>query len=146
MLSLKEVTKDNLLLIIKLQVKDNQKGFVATNAISIAQAHYSDQAWFRAIYFNNTPVGFVMLSLDDVKKQYWIWRFMIDQNHQQKGYGKAAVKQVIDFVKTKPNAQKLMLSFVPEEGGPKVFYEKLGFAENGKVHDNGEVEMELVLR
>jgi len=145
MISLKTITKDNLITVLKLKVKDEQKGFVASNAVSIAEGHYSDEAWFRAIYFNNIPVGFVMLSLDDAKKEYWIWRFMIDKSHQKKGYGKAAVQQIIDFVKTNLNAEKLMLSYVPKKGSPKTFYEKQGFTETGKVDEDGEVEMELVL-
>lgn len=145
MISLKIITKDNLIAVLKLKVNDEQKGLVAPNAVSIAEGHYSNEAWFRAIYFEDTPVGFVMLSLDDIKKEYWIWRFMIDKNHQKKGYGKAAVQQIIDFVKTKPNAQKLLLSFVPKEGSPKIFYEKHGFTETGKVDEDGEVEMELIL-
>jgi len=147
MITLKEIDKDNLLPVLKLKVKDNQKDLVASNAVSIAQAHYSDEAWFRAIYFEDTIVGFLMLSLDDVKKEYWIWRFMIDKEHQLKGYGKAAVLKAIEFVKTIPDAKELMLSYVPKkEANAKFFYEKCGFKETGNIDDeSGEVEMKLSL-
>ena len=60
--SLREVTKDTLQSILDLKVSPDQEQFVATNAKSIAQAHFYESAWFRAIYADDVPVGFVMLS------------------------------------------------------------------------------------
>jgi hypothetical protein len=61
--SLREVTLDNLRDVLRLTVAAHQEQFVASNAVSIAQAYfYRDSAWFRAIYADDTPVGFVMLA------------------------------------------------------------------------------------
>ncbi len=63
-ISLRAITKDNLRQILDLSVSHEQRHFVATNAISIAQAYFDrDVAWFRAIYAGETAVGFVMLHL-----------------------------------------------------------------------------------
>jgi len=129
MINLQEITKDNLGPILKLKVKDDQQGQVASNAVSIAQAHYYDEAWFRGIFFNDVPVGFVMLSIDEKEKEYWVWRYMIDGNHQGKGYGKAALLQVIDFMKTLPDIKEIRLSYVPKENGADAFYTKVGFID-----------------
>jgi len=143
MINLQEITKDNLLPILKLKVKDDQQDQVASNAVSIAQAHYSDKAWFRGIYFNDVPVGFVMLSIDKEQKKYWVWRYMIDRNHQGKGYGKAALLQVIDFMKTLPDIKEIFLSYVPKENGADTFYTKVGFVDTGETHgkEGGEIVM-----
>ncbi len=145
MIHLKEITNDNLGEIMKLAVHDDQKDQVAPNSVSIAQGHYSDIAWFRGIYSDEVPVGFVMLEVDEPKNDHWIWRFMIDKNHQGKGLGKAATDKIIEFFKTETNATKIVLSYVPKDqndaGG---FYKKLGFNETGEI-DDGEVVMELIL-
>ena len=60
-ITLKEITEETLRSVLELEVSKDQKKFVAPNAVSIAQAHFSKNAWFRAIYANDTPVGFVML-------------------------------------------------------------------------------------
>ncbi len=130
--TLREVTEDTVNAILALEVADNQKGFVATNAKSIAQAYFCDKAWFRAIYADETPVGFVMLYIDTVKHEYFLWRFMVDKNHQKNDYGLRAMEQVIEYVKSLPGAETFELSFVPGDGDPSGFYAKLGFVETDR--------------
>ena len=60
-LHFRKVTKENFWDIIKLRVFPQQK-HVAPNSVSIAEAHYSEYAWFRAVYYGDEPVGFVMLA------------------------------------------------------------------------------------
>ena len=59
--ALREVSWETLDDILALKVTDDQRKFVADNARSIAQAHFCGHAWFRAIYADETPVGFIML-------------------------------------------------------------------------------------
>lgn len=139
--SLREITKDTVRTVIGLKVAAGQEHFVAPNAFSIAEAHFSDIAWFRAIYAGETPVGFIMLADDPSKPEYFLWRLMIDARQQGKGYGRRAVEQLIDYVKTRPSATELLVSYVPGDGSPRDFYMKLGFQETGRVEDD-----EIVLR
>jgi len=145
MIEIVEISADNLSQILNLSVHDHQKDQVASNAYSVAQGHYSNVAWFRGIFSKDTPVGFVMLEVDASKNNFWIWRFMIDKNHQGKGYGLLALEKVIDFFKTETNAQAVYLSYVPKDtDGPEGFYKKMGFMETGDV-DEGEIVMKLTL-
>ena len=50
---------------------------VAPNAASLAQAHFSENAWLRAIYADDTLVGFVMLYDAPDEQEYFLWRYMI---------------------------------------------------------------------
>ena len=59
---LREITQETVNSILNLRVTKEQEQFVASNAVSIAEAHFSEDAWFRAIYADETPVGFLMLS------------------------------------------------------------------------------------
>ena len=142
--TLREITEETLGSILRLDVGPDQDGLVAPNAVSIAQAHFSTHAWFRAIYADETPVGFVMLQDEPEVPKYYLWRFMIDARYQKLGFGRQALQLLIEHVKTRPNATELFLSYVPKESGPRGFYEGLGFVHTGE-EDDGELVMRLEL-
>ena len=143
-ISLRPVTKDNLYTVLKLEVAEAQKRFVAPNVFSMAEAALETKAWPRAIYADETPGGFLMMHLDTVKPTYYLWRYMIGADHQGKGYGYQALQLLIEYVRLRPRATEITLSYVPGEGCPQPFYQKLGFVDTGEVH-GGENVMKLVL-
>ncbi|MEX0269498.1 GNAT family N-acetyltransferase [Leptolyngbyaceae cyanobacterium UHCC 1019] len=144
--TLQEITQENLEDILALKVTDEQEEFVASNAWSLAQAHfYPEVAWFRAIYADETPVGFVMLEDDPVKASYFLWRFMIDARFQKCGFGRRALELLIEHVKTRPGAKVLLTSCVPGEGSPGKFYQKQGFAYTGEKEDDEALMMKREL-
>ena len=144
--SLREITEETVLHICGLSntLLEEQHKMVAPNSISIAQAHFSETAWFRAIYASEEPVGFIMLADNAEEQSYYLWRFMIAGPHQGKGHGRRAIELLIEYVETRPGAKELRASYVPMEGGPEGFYRKLGFEPTGEVH-GGEVEVRLAL-
>lgn len=142
--SLREITAETVRRVCDLAVSPEQRGLVATNAESIAEAYFEPRAWFRAVYADGTPVGFVMLYEDSEGPEYAVWRFMISAEHQGRGYGRRAMEMVIDHVRGRPGARELRLSYVPAENGPEPFYRSLGFRPTGEVED-GEVVMSLPL-
>ena len=143
-ISLREVTAETVREICKLSVTPGQEKFVATNAESIAEAYFCKEAWFRAVYADETPVGFVMLYDDPSKPEYYLWRFMVAREHQGKGYGKRAMELLLEHVKSRPGAEELLLSYVPGDGSPGRFYRRLGFEPTGE-KDEGEIVLSLSL-
>ena len=148
--SLREISAETVIAITRLAVDDSQKGFVAPNAISLAQALFAPEAWYRAIYLDDTPVGFVMLADESQlltppeHPEIGVWRFMIDAGHQGQGIGRAAVGQIIEQVRSRRRFARLELSYVPGPGCPEPFYLGLGFRHTGRV-DGQEVVLELPL-
>lgn len=142
--TLREVTQETVNSILNLRVTKEQEPFVASNAVSIAEAYFSADAWFRAIYADETPVGFLMLSDRPEKGEYFLWRFMVDAQYQGKGYGRRALELLIEHVKTRPNAKELLLSHVPGPGSPEGFYRKLSFEHTGE-QAGEELVMKLTL-
>ena len=145
-----KINPANLDELIDLQVNESQKGFVAPNMYSLAEA-YANMAAGRyaqpfGIYDGDTPVGFLMIGYDCceeeddlvkypiIKENYLIWRFMIDKNHQNKGYGKAAMKLALDFIRTWPcgEAEYCWLSYEPENAVARKLYQSFGFVEAEK--------------
>ena len=128
------MTKENLREIFVLEVAPEQSSYVATNEMSIAQAYFDREiAWFRAIYADETPVGFLMLSDDTSKQEYFLWRLMVDARYQKHGFAKRAVELLLDYVRTRPGAKEIRVSYVPGDAGPQRFYEKLGFVPTGEM-------------
>jgi diamine N-acetyltransferase len=142
--ALREVNEDTVRTICNLSVTEDQRRFVAPNAVSIAQAHFSKHAWFRAIYAGETPVGFLMLEDQPKKPEYYLWRMMVDARYQRLGFGRRAMHLLIEHVRTRPRATELLTSVVQEDGGPQAFYERLGFALTGE-YEEGEAMMRLPL-
>ncbi|UCE67612.1 MAG: GNAT family N-acetyltransferase [Candidatus Zixiibacteriota bacterium] len=143
--TLREITGDTVRTICDLKVSESQKGFVAPNAVSIAQAYFAKTAWFRAIYADDTPVGFLMLDKNTEKPEYFLWRLMIDERYQRMGFGYMAMELLIEYVRSLPGAAEFLTSCVPGDGSPERFYNKLGFTRTGEM-DGGEVVMRLPLK
>jgi diamine N-acetyltransferase len=149
--TLREITAETVRVICRLSdtLVPPQKYFVAPNAVSIAQAYFEPKAWFRAIYADEMPVGFAML-YDDAGEPpgdepvYFLWRFMIAQQHHGKGFGRRAIELLVEYVKTRPGAKELEVSCGEGPGGPEGFYRKLGFERSGKMFDD-EVGLRLTL-
>ncbi len=144
-----EVTRDTVAAVCKLDAADGGRQ-VAPNSVSIAQAHFAPEAWFRAVYDDDQLVGFLMLydpTLAEApeENEFFLWRLMIDQRHQGKGLGRQAVERLVEHVVTRPGARRLLVSHV--NGAERVarFYESLGFRYTGREVE-GELEMERELR
>ena len=148
--TLREVTAATVRAICRLDVAPTQRGLVAPNAVSIAEAYFDPAAWFRGVYAGDDPVGFAMLydptrtpAPEDLATCY-LWRFMIDARHQRRGYGAAALAQLIAHARTLIGVRSFALSYVPAANSPRDFYARFGFAESGEM-DEDEVVMRLAL-
>lgn len=148
--TLREITADTVRAVTKLAVAESQQGYVAPNAVSLAQALFAPEAWYRAIYAGDEMVGFVMLEDQSLrtpppdKPTIGVWRFMIDERFQGRGYGRAALLQVIEHARGKGLFDTLELSYVPGPGCPEPFYRRLGFCPTGRL-DGNEVVLEIPL-
>ncbi len=142
----REITSETVRQICNLSdtLSEAQKKMVAPNAISIAQAHFNKFAWFRAVYADEEPVGFIMLYDNPEETEYFLWRFMIAGPYQRMGFGKRAIELLIEYVKTRPDAKKLGVSCGEGEASPESFYTKLGFKRTGEM-EGEEVLMSLQL-
>lgn len=136
--SLRAVTIETMESVLDLKVAPHQERFVSSVERSIAQAYFVPKAWFRAIYADETPMGFVQLHVDPEAGECHLWRFLIDQRYQGMGFGRQAMALVEAYVRTLPNAPIIDSSYVPGEGNPSEFYRSLGYVETGEVR-HGEV-------
>ncbi len=148
--SLRRITKDTVRAITRLEVAPEQQAYVASTAVSLAEANFHPEAWYRAIYLGNEPVGFVML-YDETQRDeppeapaVSLWRFMVAAPFQRRGIGSAALTQVIEHVRTRPKVELLFTTCVPGEASPEPFFLAAGFEPTGEVDDD-EVVLALDL-
>jgi len=140
--TLRQVTADNVRDICELAVKEEQRTYVVANAIAIAEACFSEEDWYRAIYADEKPVGLAVLKVQPDNARYFLWRFMIDARYQKSNYGRRAMELLIEHVKCQLDAAEFLTSVVPGDHCPQGFYESLGFKLTGE-WDNGEAIMRL---
>lgn len=102
-ITLQPITEENFLDAFNLKLKKEQESFVSHPVRSLAQAYvYRDQCQPFGIYHEDIMVGYVMVIYDYDIPEYDIWHMMIDEAQQDKGYGKAAMQKVLEYIKTKP--------------------------------------------
>ena len=117
---LKDITIENYFDVLNLEIQPNQRNFIASNSISLAEAYvYDKNGDFMAplaVYDKEVLVGFVMIAYDQ----------------------KIGISKVIDFVRTEPagKATSLWLSYEPENNQARSCYLHYGFKETGEVIEN----------
>jgi diamine N-acetyltransferase len=144
-----EITADNLPAVASLRVSAAQEEYIDSVAESLEEATASPEAgpWYRAVYVGDTPVGFVMLGIADPPKderypfRYFLWRLLIDERFQSRGYGRETLDAVVAELRRRPRADVLVTSVVPGDGSAIAFYERYGFVRTGEMFDD-----EIVLR
>lgn len=145
MIKLKKINRNNVGEILKLEVFDNQKSFVATNNSSIIEAYIAitdnNDVFTFGIYKDDAPIGFLMIGYnvnsDDegapsiAKGNYNIWRLMIDKKFQGKGFGKKVMDLALEFVNTFPcgTAKYCWLSYESDNDVERQLYKSVGFVE-----------------
>lgn len=148
-LGAQEVTFFNLSALMKLKVRSDQEHLVAPNSVTIAQFNYEPAGWVRGLYDDDEPVGLIAMVTPHIESPSfeegdptdaaYLWRLMIADDHQGKGYGTQAMQ--IAFQQThKWGFDKLNTSCVQGKNSPVAFYEALGLVRTGRtVHD--EIEL-----
>jgi diamine N-acetyltransferase len=138
-ITLRKIDAANASAVSRLRVKDDQQTFVSPNGVSIVEAHYDPENFYvRAIYADETPIGLTLYGWDeDETRSYWIVRFMIDQNHQGKGYGRTSFGIIVDAVRNRPGCQDILISFNPLNDVARKLYASFGFVDTGRM-EHGE--------
>jgi diamine N-acetyltransferase len=136
--TLREITMDNFIECIKLEVTEDQKRFVATNVFSLAEAKADGVSHPLAIYAGDRIVGFIMFDFEPKEARGYVSRLMVDTRFQGNGYGRAAMAQVIGRFAEIPECREIQTSFAPANTIAETLYLSLGFERTGEVVD-GEI-------
>lgn len=145
---LREINDSNRGDCIALKVAPEQSQYISSNEDSLKDAlENKEVARPYAIYVDEKIVGFTMFAFDEDNEdpcdKYWLWRFMIDSSLQGKGYGKAALHEIIQYFKSR-GADQITLSTKESNTTALSLYHNFGFKENGEMNDD-EIVLKLYL-
>lgn len=145
MIRLEIVDEDNFDEVLAIQLARKDQRRVASVEYSLAQAWlYRDDRLLSpyAILSNQKVVGFLLLSITP-ENTYFIWRLLIDQRYQNRGYGKEVIQWVLDRAKKDEKSQKITASYVIGNHKMRYILEKFGFQPIGMV--GNEMKMERLV-
>lgn len=141
-----EVTYDTLKDVCMLSVKDDQFSFIESNAYSIAESKFNDEWNTVGIYIDDILVGFSMYGYISSEKRVWLDRFMIDGRFQGMGYGRKAIKELINKIFKEFKCDEIYLSIFDDNLNALKLYLSLGFKANGELDYGGENIMVLTIK
>lgn len=124
----------------QLNVSAGQLNLVASNADSLVHATNEPTSVPYGIFNEEEMVGFILFDNEAYTDgYYWILKFMIDARFQGKGYGKAAIKEVIKMLSTREDCTQIRVSHIPINLAANKLYKSVGFTETGELEDNGDI-------
>lgn len=138
------VTEANRALVAVLELAPEQMDFVASNADSLEEAETDEDARPRVIVAGDRVVGFLMYDASRDDDEARIYRFMIDRASQGRGYGKAALREVLDEIKGLGHVGHVSICYEPDNEAARNLYRTAGFVEEG-LDEDGEMIADLAL-
>ncbi|MCU0827477.1 MAG: GNAT family N-acetyltransferase [Tabrizicola sp.] len=142
-LDARPVTRDTVLALIDLSVRDDQRDLVTANVKTLAEAAYEPGAVVWGLWDGAVPVG-LMAMVDPegvrlhgpllVPDAAYLWRLMIAANHQGKGYGAQALRLAIASAR-RWGAGHLVTGVNDVPHGNRGFYERHGFRSSGVIEE-----------
>lgn len=131
-ITITEVNEENWYACCGLEVAEQQAAHIEPNAVSIAQLHFEPTLRAYAIYADETLAGFLMFNtMPEELDSHWIYRIMVDRKFQGLGIGKAATQLMMNEMREKWNAAKIVVGYHPENTGAYQLYKRLGFIDEG---------------
>lgn len=143
MIRLEEVNEENWRL--PLKVAENQTAYVPVPTVILARAYAYRRSRSMAyvIYSDEAPVGMVMYHDCAAMDAYILSELFIDARYQGRGYGKAAVRCVLDMMRRDGRYRKVCLCYIEGNTAARALYQSFGFVETDR--DGDEIIMEMVL-
>ena len=130
--------------VMGLRLGPGQDRYLDSMADIFAEADAEQRAMPRAWAVHDAEadslVGFVMISDnipqpmdEDLVGPYFLWKLLVDERLQGRGYGAATLDAVAGYLATRPGADVLYTSCTDGPGSPRGFYLRYGFTDTGRI-------------
>ena len=134
MFEIRNIQKSDIPTLVKLE----EELLKETVGCEMLQSELHNQfAYFYVGVYDNEVIGY--LSVWMVEETVDVINFVIDKRYQHKGYGREALKQGIEFIKSFPcgEAEYCWLSYEPNNEVGRKLYISMGFEERMDLYKNG---------
>ena len=139
---LEPIDRRNYRKLFNMQLRDGQASFVTPPRWTLARCYvrlFGDNFEHlpHLIVSSGEVVGYVTTACDpDSADNYWIDDIMIAAEHQGKGYGRAAMVEVIKMIVARyPNCRAVQLTCFRANTNAAALYTSMGFAPTGGVDE-----------
>ena len=136
MIELRPIHEENWQEAASLRVSEGQKGFVApaVGILARAYAYRACDARALAIYADETMVGLALIrDLDEEPACYELQQFMIDEKHQRHGYGREALKKILEHLRREGQYDCVEVCVRADDEAALRLYESEGFRDTGSI-------------
>lgn len=129
---------------IKVELEDAQWEQLCSKE-TIKEACQKNGVMAFDIFDGKTLIGFAMFV--KWKCTHFLWNYAIDKQYQNKGYGTAALRALLPYMKDNHKAKVVTTTYIWGNEVAKHVYEKVGFVETDIVVDGDykEVNMKIDL-
>lgn len=126
--SLHPITAQNWQECVTLSVAAEQAQFLPSNLYSLAEAQFYPAAQPLAIYNEmGAMIGFALYGKEYQTDLWKIFRLMIDQRFQRRGYGRMALAALVDHLWQLPEPTDILIAYQTSNTVAKALYERSGF-------------------
>jgi RimJ/RimL family protein N-acetyltransferase len=144
MVCIEELNVDNWLKVCDLEVSARQKEiFPIPNVYWIGISRYEEHTTLFAIKNGDEYVGLIGCGFDEDGASGYINPLMIDAKHQGKGYSKAALQLIINYLKDKLHVSVIHLGHRKNNVHASKLYDSFGFKIIGE--DGQDYYRELIV-
>lgn len=144
-IKLKPIDKTNWEECANLRVAADQADALPSNLYSIAELNFYPQTKAVGILGENgIIVGFATFGIPENNGALKIFRLMIDEKQQRKGYGKAALVQIVKDLFAENNIDEIEVCYHPGKKLLKDFYGSIGFKEKELLPDKRRKEGKML--
>lgn len=143
--TLRDIDEDNFESFMDMELPEHQRDYLDSNAYSIAQSKFYPDFFTRGIYCDGEPAGFLLYDCkaEDIPGLYGIYRFMVDFPRQGKGIGRKAMALLLEELHAKPDVERIIIYYKPDNAVAQAFYRSFGFRECG-IDEQGEMIAEII--
>ncbi len=125
----KEIWQECMNLVLRLE----QGGLVAPHRYNTPVFAAEPEFVQYGIYSEGEIVGYAMYGRDPDDGEYWLYRLMIDQAHQGRGLGKAALEKMIQVMHERTGCKRIYAGYRPENYVAASFLWTMGFERTGQM-------------
>ena len=143
-ITLEPVTRENWYECSQLDVKPEQRHFVSSNVLCIAEMQFYPNCGAYVVYHEQQMVGFVMYEHDQEQDEWWVSALMIAADQQGQGYGKAALQALIALMQQQ-GCRDILVGYANDNSVARALYRGVGFHEIG-LDDDGDMVARLHVR
>lgn len=139
-----KIDDKNIKFVEKINLKQKQKNMVDLPIEAYLESKKFKYSFPVAVIDETEVIAFFIYeSLNENFTDFLVWNFIVSSQFQDQGYGRQIMKKLLLKLNNEYKVERIEIAYVPGNTIAKKLYRRLGFIENGKINNDGEIVMEM---